>query len=433
MKSRTEAHFVPFEAQIPPGWRLLLRPLWLLATAIALGLTLGGLPARYGELQQLCDGPVCASLMLTPGEAGLLGELGVSLPFYATYLTLVDLFLVLLFGGVALLIYWRKSADWSGYLVSLSLIFLGTLFYGEGARALERAYPALSPFIGGLTDLSIVLAILIFYIFPNGHFAPRWFGAVLAFLGLAIVLEPAIFPAGPQAASASLGQVVTFVAGALLGLISQVYRYRRVSTHLQRQQTKWVLIGFVVLLLPTFLWAFLVEIFPLPPGPARLIFVAAILPQYLLISCFPLSFLVAFQRHRLWDIDILIRRTLVYTLLTGLLALVYFGSVVLLQTIFGLISGEQSPAVIVLSTLLIAALFNPLRRRVQNVIDRRFFRQKYDAQKVLAAFAVTARDETDLDKFMAALSQVIDETMQPSRTTIWIGRSQSHQNSDGVQ
>lgn len=427
MEFRANVQPARSEAQIPAGWQWLLRPLWLLATIVALGLTLGGLPARYGELQQLCDRPVCASLMLTPDEAALLGELGIALPFYAAYLTLVDLFLVLIFGGLALLIFWRKSDDWSGFLVSLSLIYLGTLFYGEGARALERAYPTLSPLISGLTGLSIVLAILIFYIFPNGRFAPRWFGTVLALLGFVIVLEPVFFPAGPQAASASLGQVITFVVGALLGLISQFYRYRRVSTRVQRQQTKWVLIGFVVLLVPTLLWAFLVEIFPLSPGPPRLLFVAAILPQYLLISCFPLSFLMAFQRYRLWDIDIIIRRTLVYALLSTLLALVYFGSVVLLQTLFGSISGEQSPAVIVLSTLLIAALFTPLRRRVQEVIDRRFFRQKYDAQQVLAEFAVTARDETDLDALTGELQQVVEETMQPDRVSIWL-KEKSYEN-----
>lgn len=420
MNSRPDAQATLFEAQISAGWQWLLRPLWLLATAAALGLTLAGLPARYSELHQLCDGPVCASLMLTPGEAALLWEYGLLLPFYAAYLALVDFFLVVVFGGVALLIYWRKSTDWTGYLVSLSLVFLGTLFYGEGARSLERVYPALSPLIGGLTALSILLGILIFYLFPNGRFAPRWFGAVLAFLGLHILLDPVLFPSGPQAASASLGQVVTFVVGALLGLISQIYRYRKVSTRVERQQTKWVLIGFIVLLLPTMLWAFLVEIFPLSPGPARLLFVATALPQYLLIGCFPLSFLIAVQRYRLWDIDILIRRTLQYALLTALLALVYFGSIVLLQSAVERVTGEQSPVAIVLSTLLIAALFSPLRRRVQDTIDRRFYRQKYDAQQVLAEFAVTARDETDLDNLTDELARVVEETMQPESAVVWL-------------
>jgi len=138
---------------------------------------------------------------------------------------------------------------------------------------------------------------------------------------------------------------------------------------------------------------------------------------------FPICLAVGILRYRLFDIDVIIRRTTSYAIITGLLALVYFGSIVVLQGLLSPFMSDATPAV-VLSTLLIAALFLPVRRRVQDVIDRRFNRTRYDAEKTLAAFAATARDETDLDALLSELVRVIQETMEPEHVSVWLRPAQ---------
>lgn len=146
----------------------------------------------------------------------------------------------------------------------------------------------------------------------------------------------------------------------------------------------------------------------------------AVVPFYVAIGIIPVAIANAILRFRLWEIDLIVRRTLIYAVLTGLLAATYFGMVVTLQTLFGSLTGERSPVLIVVSTLVIAALFAPLRRRVQAVINRRFFRQRYDAEQILARFAGKARDEVELDSLTSEIVGIVEETMRPERVTLWL-------------
>jgi hypothetical protein len=134
----------------------------------------------------------------------------------------------------------------------------------------------------------------------------------------------------------------------------------------------------------------------------------------------PLFTGVAIVRHRLYDIDILINRTLVYGSLTAMLVLVYFGGVALLQSALRGLTGQESTLAVVASTLLIAAIFSPLRRRIQGFIDRRFYRSKYDVRKTLEAFSSKLRDETNLDALSDDLLGVVSETMQPAHVSLWL-------------
>ena len=187
-----------------------------------------------------------------------------------------------------------------------------------------------------------------------------------------------------------------------------MFRYRRAAGR-ERQQIKWFAYAAI------FLTANVVSEY-LPFGP---IIYWSLLPAALLI---PVAVGIAILRYRLYDIDVIINRTLVYGSLTATLALIYFGGVATTEAIFHALTGEeqQPQLAVVVSTLVIAALFNPLRRRIQSFIDRLFYRRKYDAVKTLEAFSAKLRNETDLDRLIDDQQRVVKETMQPAHVSLWL-------------
>jgi len=203
-------------------------------------------------------------------------------------------------------------------------------------------------------------------------------------------------------------------------IFSQIYRYRRVSTAPERQQIKWVVYGIVMALVGFLALTLLSLLLPLLFSQSGLFEVANDTLYFIVLLPIPLSIGVAMLRSHLYDIDILINRTLVYGLLTVSLALVYAGLVIGSQALLrGLIS-QTNDIAIVASTLVIAALFQPLRHRIQAIIDRRFYRRKYDAARTVAAFRATLRNEVDLTQLSERLIAVVEETVQPSHVSLWL-------------
>ncbi len=220
---------------------------------------------------------------------------------------------------------------------------------------------------------------------------------------------------------------VPFLLCILASVVSLVLRYRRSGGEV-REQIKWIAfaVSFLGLMFVSVMAIALIHFFFAPEtweGAAQAPPFWLTLLFYVMLLSFvgvPIAVGFAVLKYRLYNIDLIINRTLVYGFLTAMLALVYFGSIVVLQRIFIGLTGEQSTLAVVASTLVIAALFNPLRRRIQGFIDRRFYRSKYDAAKTLEAFTAKLRDETDLDALSDDLVGVVRETMQPTHESLWL-------------
>jgi hypothetical protein len=257
-------------------------------------------------------------------------------------------------------------------------------------------------------------------LFPDGHLpSPRWrplaylaagsIAVTMADFAVSSWLDPYASVYAPQ----TVGSPVVGVwfgllcASGLASAASLVIRFRR-SRGEERLQLKWVAYAAAITV------AAVVPAIAVTRGgsPSPIIVIAAPLV--------PVAAGVAILRYRLYEIDVLINRTLVYGSLSASLAAVYVGSVVVLQTVLRALTGQETQLAIVASTLAIAALFNPLRRRIQDFTDRRFYRRKYDAAKTLEAFSAKLRDETDLDTLTNHLGEVVEETMQPAHVSLWL-------------
>jgi hypothetical protein len=268
-----------------------------------------------------------------------------------------------------------------------------------------------------------VCLVSFFFVFPSGQFVPRW-SRWLAGLWALLFFFPLLLPASPLNINRWPILLIVAILAPLLGslILAQVYRYRAVASAVERQQTKWVVFATALAFLAMFASFIYIIIFnnePVGQMP-RFWFLMGLgfeAPAILL----PLAVGVAIARYRLFDIDVIIRRTLIYSALSAVLALTYFGSVLVLESVFRFFTGQgQNSLVVVLSTLAIAALFGPLRARVQRAIDRRFFRRKYDAAHTLAGFAMAARDEVDLDRLSTQLVDVVEHSMQPEQVSLWL-------------
>ncbi len=326
--------------------------------------------------------------------------------------------------AVSLVLFWRKSTDWNILLISLGLVLLGGVLIPPYPGALVQWNYWVWVFPHSFLEFLASTALIIAYIFPDGRFVPgftRWLAlgwtAVSLVDNLPDIIPGAFYPWNWWSSPLLTLVRIAYLCSCALALL---YRYRWVSTPVQRQQIKWVVFASTIVLVEVSVANLVLSVIP-AYFPA--LGLSTQLNQLdLLPVLIPLSVGIALLRYRLWDIDLIINRTLVYGTLTGTLALIYVGCILLLQSLLRELSGQlaQNQFAIVGSTLVIAALFQPLRRRIQSIIDRRFYRRKYDAARTLAAFSATLRNEVDLNQLGEQLVAVVQETMQPAHVSLWL-------------
>jgi hypothetical protein len=221
----------------------------------------------------------------------------------------------------------------------------------------------------------------------------------------------------------SMGSLALFFCFVLVAIALQLYRYRFVSRPIQQQQTKWALLGVTIAVAGNILPRLLYYLVLLPlTHDSLLAFTLEVCLIMALMLAIPFTLGIAILRYRLWDIDRVINRALVYSTLTAALGAIYAGLILGQQLLLSGFIQQTNDLVLVVSTLVVAALFQPLRRRIQTIIDRRFYRQKYDAARTLEAFGALIRNELDLDQLSDHLLAVVEETMQPAHVSLWLQR-----------
>jgi hypothetical protein len=361
----------------------------------------------------------CENWGLTEAQFEQWTAMGSSPEAYAALATGRDILVALPYLLVGLVLLVRRRDDWFASFTAAVLVAFGLTSFGSATfQLIASGIPALLELTTRtLQWLGGAGLLLVVWMFPTGWFVPRW-TAWLAPIWVLYQFDESLLPdfnVLPPVVNDNLFNVMV-----LTGIIAQVYRYRTTSDRVQRQQTKWVVYSvstglalFVLLILG-------VELLPILEGGSVVTTIFGETVVAASLAIIPLSIGLAILRYRLWDIDVIVRRTVTYAIVTALLALVYLAGVLGLPALIG----SDSELIVALSTLAVAALFNPLRRRVQGFVERRFDRSRYDAGRVMGTFTARLRHEVDLAGLRADVTGVVSETLRPSTISLWVREEQ---------
>jgi hypothetical protein len=420
--------------------RLLIisRVLWVSLAAFIIVLYIAALPVQWGQLA--ADYP---QLDIS------LWDLGLSINFPALYSIGTEILTLVFFIGTASVLLWSKSRDWMTILVATSLLTMGVSAYPT-LDAFASTHPQWLLPVQLIQAVGFGSALLVFYLFPTGKFIPHWTLPLTIIWGIWMMgwtATPESLPVDVESWPVllqstllfvfrtdvvsiaetydhirlySLGVVIAFWFGS--GIFAQLYRFKHHSDPTQRQQTKWVVLGISAAAIGYLLTYFIFG--PASGNHSNIANVVLDLASKTMLSvCLmlvPLAIGISILRFQLWNVDFLINQTLVYSALTAFVGLFYIADVILLQAIFRAFTGRSSDVAIVISTLVIGAIFLPLRQRLQNFIDRLFFREKVDFRKAFTDFSLEIRTIIDLDELLSVLATRVTNLLHIQHAAVFL-------------
>jgi hypothetical protein len=345
--------------------------------------------------------------------------------FYLPMALVIEIGVMLLYLFTAILIYTRRSEDWLALLTAAS--FVAFALHITPALNTWMGDNPVHIWIGSLAKgIGLGLAFLFLYLFPGGYYSPSWMRVFLPVWIVWVVLwlvRPDSILSFRDPYTISVEGFILLMIWWGIGIFSQIYRFAYVSSPLERQQTKTLTFGATIVLIAYSAYVPLREAMSRQPQPELAQTVFQLIAPYIfliLIGAIPITITFSILRYRLWDIDLLIRRTLIYSILSVTLLVIYLFLIVSLQIfVSDWMEGLPNYA-LAGTTLAVVVLFNPLRHRIQDSIDRRFYRHKYNAEKALENFASLARNEADIHRLSSSLVGVVQEALQPEQVSLWL-------------
>ncbi len=393
-------------------WLSLARYAWLTTAALSLKLFVTNLPVYFEHLRSLCADIACETAPTPPPGTEALRKAGLSTGFYAAYYTALDVTVVLVYLAVATLVFWRKSGERIALLGAFTLLLWGFFSVAFTTGAVAEVYPQWGPALEFAQFLGLVSITLFFYLFPDGRFVTSW-ARWLALVLIVLLMPGYVWPESAadyrEWPALLAGPFLLTWMGSMIAL--QVYRYRKVSHAVQRQQTKWVVFGVAASFLGFF--AFVSLPFLVAPSfhqeSSLMGNLLANTGGSIAILLLPVSIGIAILRHRLWDIDIVINRTLVYGALSGILVSLY---ALIVGGLGALLRIEDNMVLSLLATGLIAVAFAPLRDRLQRGVNRLIYGERDEPYKVLSRLGRHVEETLAPEAVLATIVETVAQALR---------------------